>query len=252
MTTKKTKTQNEDPQTEASLLPVTPAPEAANLTATQALIMAVNGCQNVSAQKVNPHFRSKYFGLAELLDIVKPTFAKYGLAVIQIPSTLDGRISIRAAIYHTSGECFHFDSVGIKSEGLNLPALGSAMSYLKRYQLATLCGVAAELEDDDGSSVSKQQQSYASSVAKQQTSPAAQPASNHQRADDSRREVSFDWLTTDAEKKAAEAILVRKGWLPDGAPLEALAEAHINTLRQPSMRAAFAKAVETELSQTNG
>jgi hypothetical protein len=250
MTTKKTKTQNEDPQTEASLLPVTPAPEAASLTATQALIMAVNGCQNVSAQKVNPHFRSKYFGLAELLDIVKPTFAKYGLAVIQIPSTLDGRISIRAAIYHTSGECFHFDSVGIKSEGLNLPALGSAMSYLKRYQLATLCGVAAELEDDDGSSVSKQQQAYASSP--KQTAPAAQPASNHQRADDSRREVSFDWLTTDAEKKAAEAILVRKGWLPDGAPLEALAEAHINTLRQPSMRAAFAKAVETELSQTNG
>jgi hypothetical protein len=240
MTTKKTKTQNEDPQTEASLLPVTPAPEAANLTATQALIMAVNGCQNVSAQKVNPHFRSKYFGLAELLDIVKPTFAKYGLAVIQIPSTEDGRISIRVQIYHTSGHCFHFESVGIKSEGLNLPALGSAMSYLKRYQLATLCGVAADLEDDDGSS-----------AAKQQTAP-AKPAANHQRADDSRREVSFDWLTTDAEKQAAKSILIRKGWLPDGAPLEALAEAHINTLRQPSMRAAFAKAVETELSQTNG
>jgi hypothetical protein len=240
MTTKKTKTQNEDAQTEASLLPVTPAPEAANLTATQALIMAVNGCQNVSAQKVNPHFRSKYFGLAELLDIVKPTFAKYGLAVIQIPSTEDGRISIRVQIYHTSGHCFHFESVGIKSEGLNLPALGSAMSYLKRYQLATLCGVAADLEDDDGSS-----------AAKQQTAP-AKPAANHQRADDSRREVSFDWLTTDAEKQAAKSILIRKGWLPDGAPLEALAEAHINTLRQPSMRAAFAKAVETELSQTNG
>ena len=240
MTTKKTKTQNEDPQAEASLLPVTPAPEVANLTATQALIMAVNGCQNVSAQKVNPHFRSKYFGLAELLDIVKPTFAKYGLAVIQIPSTEDGRISIRVQIYHTSGHCFHFESVGIKSEGLNLPALGSAMSYLKRYQLATLCGVAADLEDDDGSS-----------AAKQQTAP-AKPAANHQRADDSRREVSFDWLTTDAEKQAAKSILIRKGWLPDGAPLEALAEAHINTLRQPSMRAAFAKAVETELSQTNG
>jgi hypothetical protein len=251
MTTKKTKTQNEDPQTEASLLPVTPAPEAADLTPSQALVLAVAGCANARALRINPHFRSKYFALSDLLEIVKPTFAKYGLAIIQIPSTEDGRISISAQVFHTSGHSWDFKSVGIKSDGLTLQALGSAMSYLKRYQLATLCGVAADLEDDDGNSGSKQQP-YASTPAKQQTAPAAQPASNHQRADDSRREVSFDWLTTDAEKKAAEAILVRKGWLPDGAPLEALAEAHINTLRQPSMRQAFAKAVETELSQTNG
>jgi hypothetical protein len=248
MTTKKTKTQNEDPQTEASLLPVTPAPEAANLTPSQALVLAVAGCANARALRVNPHFRSRYFALSDLLEIVKPTFAKYGLAIIQIPSTEDGRISISAQVFHTSGHSWDFKSVGIKSEGLTLQALGSAMSYLKRYQLATLCGVAADLEDDDGNSGSKQP--YASSP--KQTTPAAQPAANHQRADDSRREVSFDWLTTDAEKKAAEAILVRKGWLPDGAPLEALAEYHINALRQPSMRAAFAKAVETELSQTNG
>lgn len=240
MTTKKTKTQNENPQAEASLNPVLDALDAANLTAQEALILAVNNCHNVSAQKINPHFRSKYFGLAELLDIVKPTFAKYGLAVLQIPSTEDGRISISARVLHTSGQSFELGSVGIKSEGLTLPALGSAMSYLKRYQLATLCGVAADLEDDDGNS-----------AAKQQTAP-AKPAANHQRADDSRREVSFDWLTTDAEKQAARSILIRKGWLPDGAPLEALAEAHINTLRQPSMRQAFAKAVETELTQTNG
>jgi hypothetical protein len=244
MTTKKTKTQNEDAQTEASLLPMPPAPDADRLTAHQALILAVNGCHNVSAQKVNPHFRSKYFGLAELLDIVKPTFAKYGLAIVQIPSTEDGRISIRVQIYHTSGHCFHFESVGIKSEGLNLPALGSAMSYLKRYQLATLCGVAADLEDDDGSSVSKQQQSYASSVAKQQTAP-AKPAAKPDAP-------WFDWLTTEAEQQAAQGILIRKGWLSPDAHLSDLADQYVKQLQQPSMRQAFAKAVETELSQTNG
>jgi hypothetical protein len=246
MTTKKTKTQNEDPQTEASLLPVTPAPEAADLTPSQALVLAVAGCANARALRINPHFRSKYFALSDLLDIVKPTFAKYGLAIIQIPSTDDGRISISAQVFHTSGHSWDFKSVGIKSEGLTLQALGSAMSYLKRYQLATLCGVAADLEEgeDDGNSVSKQQQSYASSVAKQQTAP-AKPAAKPDAP-------WFDWLTTEAEQQAAKSILIRKGWLPDGAPLEALAEAHINTLRQPSMRAAFAKAVETELSQTNG
>ena len=244
MTTKKTKTQNEDPQTEASLLPVTPAPEAANLTPSQALVLAVAGCANARALRINPHFRSKYFALSDLLDIVKPTFAKYGLAIIQIPSTEDGRISISAQVFHTSGHSWDFKSVGIKSEGLTLQALGSAMSYLKRYQLATLCGVAADLEDDDGNSGSKQQP-YASSPAKQQTAPAAQPAAKPSAP-------WFDWLTTEAEQQVAQGILIRKGWLAPDAQLSDLADQYVKQLQQPSMRAAFAKAVETELSQTNG
>jgi hypothetical protein len=243
MTTKKTKTQNEDPQTEASLLPVTPAPEAANLTPSQALVLAVAGCANARALRINPHFRSKYFALSDLLDIVKPTFAKYGLAIIQIPSTEDGRISISAQVFHTSGHSWDFKSVGIKSEGLTLQALGSAMSYLKRYQLATLCGVAADLEDDDGNSGSKQQP-YASTPAKQQTAP-AKPAAKPDAP-------WFDWLTTEAEQQAAQGILIRKGWLAPDAQLSDLADQYVKQLQQPSMRAAFAKAVETELSQTNG
>ncbi len=244
MTTKKTKTQNEDPQTEASLLPVTPAPEAADLTPSQALVLAVAGCANARALRINPHFRSKYFALSDLLEIVKPTFAKYGLAIIQIPSTEDGRISISAQVFHTSGHSWDFKSVGIKSDGLTLQALGSAMSYLKRYQLATLCGVAADLEDDDGNSGSKQQP-YASTPAKQQTAPAAQPAAKPSAP-------WFDWLTTEAEQQVAQGILIRKGWLAPDAHLSDLADQYVKQLQQPSMRAAFAKAVETELSQTNG
>jgi hypothetical protein len=241
---KKPKTNTDDTQTEASLLPVTPAPEAADLTFSQALVLAIAGCSNARALRVNPHFRSKYFALSDLLDIVKPTFAKYGLAIIQIPSTEDGRISITAQVFHTSGHIWHFNSVGIKSEGLTLQALGSAMSYLKRYQLATLCGVAADLEEDDGNSATKQQQSHYQSKTQ---APAAQPAAKPSSA------PWFDWLTTEAEQQCALGILIRKGWLPgQDSQLTDLPEQYVNQLRQPSMRAAFAKAVETELSQTNG
>lgn len=242
---RKPKTNTEDTQQDTTLLgnqdtraaQITPDP--LTLSPSQALVLAIGGCSNARALRVNPHFRSKYFALSDLLDIVKPTFASYGLAVLQIPSTEDGRISISAQVIHHSGHIFHLGSVGIKSEGLTLQALGSAMSYLKRYQLATLCGVAADLEEDDGNSVTKQQQAYAHSKPQ---SPAAQ------RADDSRREVTFDWLTTDTEKLAAKTILVRKGWLAEGAPLESLAEQYVSQLRQPSMRQAFAKAVETEIN----
>jgi len=243
MNTKKTKTQAEDPQTEASLLPVTPAPEAADLTPSQALVLAVAGCANARALRINPHFRSKYFALSDLLDIVKPTFAKYGLAIIQIPSTDDGRISISAQVFHTSGHSWDFKSVGIKSDGLTLQALGSAMSYLKRYQLATLCGVAADLEDgeDDGNSVTKQQLSYKAKPSAPVAQPAAKPSAPW-----------FDWLTTEAEQQVAQGILIRKGWLAPDAHLSDLPDQYVQQLKQTQMRQAFAKAVETELSQTNG
>jgi len=252
---KKPKTNTEDTQQQDTILlgnhetrPGQITPDPLTLSPSQALVLAIGGCSNARALRVNPHFRSKYFALSDLLDIVKPTFASYGLAVLQIPSTEDGRISISAQVIHHSGHIFHLGSVGIKSEGLTLQALGSAMSYLKRYQLATLCGVAADLEEgeDDGNSVTKQQKAYAHGKPQ---APAAQPA---QRTDDSRREVTFDWLTTDAEKQAAKAILVRKGWLAESASIESLAEQYVSQLRLPSMRQAFAKAVETELSQTNG
>ena len=247
---KKSKTNTEDTQTEASLLPMTPAPEAANLTPSQALVLAIGGCSNARALRVNPHFRSKYFALSDLLDIVKPTFASYGLAVIQIPSTEDGRISITAQVIHNSGHIFQLGSVGIKSEGLTLQALGSAMSYLKRYQLATLCGVAADLEEDDGNSATKQQQAYSHSKP---TTPAIGQG-NYQRQDDKKITSALwcDWLTSADELQVAQGILVRKGWLAEGVPLADLAEQYAAQLRQPSMRQAFAKAVETELAQTNG
>jgi hypothetical protein len=247
---KKPKTNAEDPQAETNLLPMTPAPEAADLTPSQALVLAVAGCANARALRINPHFRSKYFALSDLLDIVKPTFAKYGLAIIQVPSTEDGRISISAQVFHTSGHVWDFKSVGIKSEGLTLQALGSAMSYLKRYQLATLCGVAADLEEgeDDGNSVSKQQLSY-----KAKASSPAIGQGNYQRQDDKKiTSLWCDWLTTADELQVAQGILVRKGWLAPDTALADLPEQYAAQLRQPSMRQAFAKAIETELNQTNG
>lgn len=247
---RKPKTNTEDTQQDNTLLgnqdtrAAQIIPDPLTLSPSQALVLAIGGCSNARALRVNPHFRSKYFALSDLLDIVKPTFASYGLAVLQIPSTEDGRISISAQVIHHSGHIFHLGSVGIKSEGLTLQALGSAMSYLKRYQLATLCGVAADLEEgeDDGNSVTKQQKAYAHSKPQ---APAAQPAAKPSAP-------WFDWLTTEAEQQAALGILIRKGWLAPDAHLTDLPEQYVSQLRQPSMRQAFAKAVETELSQTNG
>jgi hypothetical protein len=38
------------------------------------------------AKRKNPHFKSKYADLAELLNTVRPVFSIHGLAIVQMPS----------------------------------------------------------------------------------------------------------------------------------------------------------------------
>lgn len=232
-------TKRKDQDSPADQEPINP-PQPFNyiLPPFEALIRAINECQNVSASRFNPHFKSKYFGLSDLLDIVKPTFAKYGLVIIQMPNTSEERLTITAHIYHHTGHIWDMGTVGIKAESLNLQHLGSAMSYLRRYQLSTICGVAADMDDqeDDGNSVARAQgqQSY-SPKAKAQAKPQA----------DLTAELG---LNTPEKVSAASFILKRKGWLADGQALTALDPKHIQSLMTPQMRQSFLKAVEDHIN----
>ena len=73
---------------------------AADMSATEALVAGIAACGNVQATRVNPHFRSKYFGLGDLLAQVKPTLAAYGLVILQVPYTSEDRISVKTEILH--------------------------------------------------------------------------------------------------------------------------------------------------------
>ena len=257
--TQKNKTQKDD----AATLPIITIPTQAEqdkaktwlefvrtLTPYEALVKAISECENVTASRINPHFRSKYFGLADLLAEIKPVLGRYGLAAFQVPCSNADRVWISTSIIHISGHIFNCGELGVNAAGLNQQNIGSVFTYLKRYALSTVVGVASELEDDDGHQASKPlvQAYQAKPIQTQQPKSQASAAQTYQRSDDARREVTFDWLTTEKQITVATDILVNKGWLSQGQALADLSAEHLAELSNPKMKLAFMEAVKSRLS----
>lgn len=102
----------------------------------------------VSKDSKNPFFKSKYFDINQLLEHVEPLMDKNGLVLLQ---------PIENGCVTTEIHCVDSGNKVISS--LNLPniadpqKIGSAITYYRRYTLASLLGLQAE--DDDGNKASK-------------------------------------------------------------------------------------------------
>ena len=118
-----------------------------------ALAAAQAEIENASKNSQNDHFKNRYADLAEVLNTVRPVLARHKLSVAQFPSLADGMVSVETILMHASGEWIS----GIASAPLSKPdaqGVGSATTYLRRYSLAALSGVAQE--DDDGNGAMRQ------------------------------------------------------------------------------------------------
>lgn len=102
--------------------------------------------ENASKNAANPHFRSKYADLAEVLNTVRPVFAKHGLAVIQSAGFDSGIASVETTIAHASGQWIS-STVSAPVSKQDAQGVGSALTYCRRYGLAGMAGIAQE--DDD-------------------------------------------------------------------------------------------------------
>jgi hypothetical protein len=117
-----------------------------------ALAKAQGEMENATKNAKNPHFKSNYADLAEILNTARPVLARHGIAVIQSPSYEGGEVQLETTLMHTSGEWIR----GIASAPATKQdpqGIGSAVTYLRRYSLAAFVGIAQE--DDDGQAASR-------------------------------------------------------------------------------------------------
>lgn len=112
-----------------------------------ALAKAQSEIENASKTSSNPHFKSKYADLAEILNTVRPVFSVHGLAIVQMPSFESGIAHVETLLTHSSGQWIsNVCSAPVGKQ--DAQGVGSAITYLRRYSLAAFAGVAQE--DDDG------------------------------------------------------------------------------------------------------
>lgn len=109
-----------------------------------ALTKAISETKDIVADSTNPFHKSKYASLGAHLEKIKPIFAKYDLAVIQLPLGTHEAIGIRTIVIHASGASLETDATIPADKGMTGQQAGAIYSYLRRYALAGLAGVATE------------------------------------------------------------------------------------------------------------
>lgn len=104
----------------------------------------------------NPFFKSKYSPLSEVLNVVRPILSKYGLSIIQSPSsdTTTDYIIITTLLLHESGEWIEAEPLFLKMDKPTAQGAGSCITYGRRYAISAILGISSE-DDDDGNMASK-------------------------------------------------------------------------------------------------
>ena len=123
----------------------------------------------VPKSAVNDFLSTKYADLAVYLESVRKPLADNELAILQFPSSSDDSVTVETLLAHSSGQWV--------AQSLSLPAMmkkkgemvydaqsiGSAITYARRYAIASILCLASE--DDDGNAASEGQQKAREVVA---------------------------------------------------------------------------------------
>lgn len=111
----------------------------------------------------NPYFKSKYAGLNEVIDAVRPVLNRHGIAVTQrvdfTPETVEtsptgGEVRKVLQAYLRTELALGSESISsivpLEYKKGDAQSLGSAITYARRYGLQSLVCLATDEPDDDG------------------------------------------------------------------------------------------------------
>lgn len=112
-----------------------------------ALAKAQARISTVGKDAKNPHFKSQYATLAAVREAAIPALNDHGISVLQFPGYLDGRVTLTTRLLHTGGQWID-STCSAKSVKDDAQGFGSVVTYLRRYSLAAITGLAQD--DDDG------------------------------------------------------------------------------------------------------
>lgn len=125
-----------------------------------ALAKAQAEIKTAEASRANEFFGSNYADLADCWDACREPLSKNGLCVIQLPMpTTDGKVRLKTILAHESGQSIETECSMIPKDQTP-QAIGSALTYLRRYMLCAIVGIAQGGADDDGQAATGDQSEY--------------------------------------------------------------------------------------------
>jgi hypothetical protein len=143
-----------------------------------ALAKAQASIKGAVKDSANPFFKSKYADLASVWDACRKPLTDNGLSVVQFPRLANGMVEVTTMLMHSSGQ-FLSDDLNAEPKDTSPQGIGSTITYLRRYALAAVAGVAPE--EDDGEAAQgrpdSQKPQYTNYPQRQGPPPQTRPAS---------------------------------------------------------------------------
>lgn len=121
----------------------------------KAFIKAQSQVEGAKKGRSNPAFKSKYADLAACWDACEDALQKNGFGIIQWPvkARQAGHVGLATILLHESGETSGQTFEMPVKDPTNPQAVGSALTYARRYALCAVMGICPE--DDDGNAAAK-------------------------------------------------------------------------------------------------
>lgn len=110
-------------------------------------------------EKVNPAFKtgngvSRYADLSAVWEAARGPLSSNGLSVAQLPVDIgDGAVGLTTILLHSSGQ-YISATFSTRLNKDDAQGRGSAITYLRRYALMAVAGIAPD-DDDDGAAASR-------------------------------------------------------------------------------------------------
>lgn len=112
-----------------------------------ALAKAQGEIQSAHKDCNNPFFKSKYADLSNVWEACRGPLSKNGLSIVQLPRADGPTVTMETRLMHASGQWVEGELTAVaKDDGPQ--SIGSLVTYLRRYMLQAVTGVAPD--DDDG------------------------------------------------------------------------------------------------------
>lgn len=131
-----------------------------------ALAEAQGEMEPIRKSATNPHTRSKYATFEAIDGMIRPIYTKHGFSVGYRSGKTDspGTIRVICTVAHAAGHAVEgeltaaLDSSGSggRTNKTDVQAVGSTVSYLRRYLLSMMFNVALAGDDDDGEGMRRQ------------------------------------------------------------------------------------------------
>lgn len=118
----------------------------------EALAKAQSEMKPAAKDGKNPHLKNSYATLDSIIETTRHPLSSNGLSFSQLLQQGDTGLLLETFLLHSSGQWLQSEVLVTPStgnRGINeMQALGSALTYLKRYALAAMLGISVDIDDD--------------------------------------------------------------------------------------------------------